>query len=134
MISHLIADIDGEIQVRSGDGERKVALIAEMFMALAGGATDAMTIRAKHTAYSVGLEEIPAWVLKEALDQWYGAKVKALAVKSDEYRWPPAPGVLAIICRSILQPYRDALDDLNTVLTVKPLDETLKLLHQRGAA
>lgn len=126
-------DIEDEIQPRDGDDKRKITLLAEMMMALAGGAIDASTVQTRQFAYSVGLRDVPAWVLREALDQWYGGRVTQVDVTPQDYKWPPSPGVLAIICRSILQPYHDAVEKLNLILTVKPLDDTLKELH-RGAA
>lgn len=133
MIEHQRSDIEGELALIDGDDERKITLLAKMLMTLAGGATDAMTVRAKQEAYSIALIDTPAWVVEQAIAQWYGGKVRALKISSSEYQWPPAPGVLAIICRSILQPYHDAIAKIDDVLTAKPLDEILKQLH-RGAA
>lgn len=134
LITQQIGDIDRELHPLDGDDEKKTAMLAEMMIALAGGATDRVAVMSKQAAYRIALDGIPAWALRDALHQWYRGSVKALKVSSAEYQWPPAPGVLAIICRSLLQPYQDAIETMNSVLEAKPLDETIKLLHQKGAA
>jgi hypothetical protein len=133
-ISRLQNDIERELTPLDGDDRLKTSMLAQMMISLAGGNTDELEARSKQAVYAAALEEIPAWAVREALRQWYRGQVKTLKIKADEYRWPPAPGVLAIICRGILQPYHDAIEKLNDVLTAKPLDETMKELHQRGAA
>lgn len=98
-----------------------ILLIAKMLMAYPGSAgfTDSVA-EARAEAYVDALDDLPPWAVHAAIRKWNRGEC---GVRN--YSFAPAPAVLREVVQELIEPYRRALDRVETALSCITLDRAM---------
>lgn len=105
----------------------RAAVIGRIMAGSPTGAADKNASRARTDNYRDATDDIPVWAIAAAVKRWNRGEVTAGEVggRSPNFEFAPAPPILRMICLGVMKPYRDALHQIDKLLTAKPLSEIL---------
>jgi hypothetical protein len=86
--------------------------ITKMLKSLAGSKKQEAESEVKAEAFSVALEDVPAWAIVAAVRGWY----RGAYGPDYDYAWPPAPAVLRAAAVSEAQKLRGRMVELRNLL------------------
>lgn len=123
-ISGRVAELQGICESDDGTENRKVrlGLIGSMLMAYptSGGSEEAG--RARAGAYLVALDDVPPWAIAEAVRRWHRGEG---GFSGSNYRFAPAPAELRFAAMHILQPAKQAISHLNSILSALTIERAM---------
>jgi hypothetical protein len=99
----------------------RLGLIANMLMAypMAGSSEEAGKARAM--AYLAALDDVPAWAIAEAIRRWHRGECGP----DRNYRFAPAPAELREVAMTVLQPGKQTIAHLESLLTALTLEQAM---------
>lgn len=100
----------------------RLGLLANMLMAypMAGGSEESGKARA--SAYLAALDDLPPWAIAEAIRKWHRGEGGS---RDSNYRFAPAPAELRFAVMQILQPAKQTIAHLESVLTAMTIDRAM---------
>ena len=98
-----------------------LALITKMLVTYPLPGASSETGKARSEAYCYVVEDIPPWVLNDAIRAWHRGECGS----EYNYRWAPAPAELRQICLDRIQSGRDTISHLEAVLAAPTLEEAM---------
>lgn len=100
----------------------RLGVVASMLMAypMAGGSEEAGKARA--AAYLAALDDVPPWALAEAIRRWHRGEGGG---NGANYRFAPAPAELRFAAMQILQPAKQTIAHLETVLNALTIERAM---------
>ena len=101
----------------------RLGLLATMLMAypMAGGGSEE-TGKARAGAYLAALDDLPPWAIAEAIRKWHRGEGGS---RDCNYRFAPAPAELRFAVMQILQPAKQTIAHLESVLNAMTLDRAM---------
>lgn len=109
-----------EASTTGGDRREQFGLISKMLLTYPVPNASAETGAARGQAYLDAVGDLPAHVIAEAIKRWNRGEAG-----DHDYRWAPAPAVLRQICRKVLAPIFEAIEDLNRLLSAVSLERAM---------
>ena len=100
----------------------RLGLLATMLMAypMAGGSEESGKARAN--AYLVALDDLPPWAIADAIRKWHRGEGGG---KDCNYRFAPAPAELRFAVMQILQPAKQTIAHLESVLSALTVERAM---------
>lgn len=100
----------------------RLGLIANMLMAYptAGGSEESGKARA--TAYLGALDDVPPWAIADAIRRWHRGEGGG---NGANYRFAPAPAELRYSVMQILQPAKQTIVHLESILTALTIERAM---------
>lgn len=99
----------------------RLGLVASMLMAypMAGGSEESG--RARAGAYLAALDDVPPWAIAEAIRRWHRGE----GGNGANYRFAPAPAELRFAAMQILQPAKQTIQHLNSILNALTIERAM---------
>jgi hypothetical protein len=117
-----LADLRGVAVTEPGAGRNeKLAAIARLLLAYPVSNASQESGVARGGAYLDALDDIPAWAIADAVRRWNRGE----AGDGLNYTFAPAPAILRKVALQALQPFLDAIRDLEGLDDIKTLDEAM---------
>jgi hypothetical protein len=118
-----IADLQAITEVDDGPENQKsrLGLVASMLMAypMSGGSEE--TGRARAMAYLAALDDVPPWAIADAVRRWHRGECGA----DHNYRFAPSPAELRGAVMGILQPAKQTISHLTSILTALTIERAM---------
>jgi hypothetical protein len=114
---------------KPNDDKAKLVLLTRMLLAYPSAGMTEKAAEARGEAYLFVLDDIPAWVVDQAIRTWLRGETGHLENMPQnvvDYRWAPPPPVLRHACLKALKPFRDVERKLVTLRDAKRLDAILR--------
>lgn len=111
-----------ESDAHTETNKSRLGLLTQMLMAypMAGGSEESG--RARAGAYLVALDDIPPWAINEAIRRWHRGEGGG---KDSNYRFAPAPAELRFASMQILQPAKQTIVHLESILTALTIERAM---------
>jgi len=122
-ISAKVAEL--RVVAESDDGaenqKSRLALVANMLMAypMAGGSEESGRARAQ--AYLIAIDDIPPWAIAETIKLWH----RGQCGPDHNYRFAPAPAELRNSAMQLLQPAKQVIAHLESLLNALTLERAM---------
>lgn len=99
----------------------RLGIVASMLMAypMSGGSEE--TGRARAMAYLAALDDLPPWAVADAVRRWHRGECGA----DHNYRFAPSPAELRGAAMDILQPARQTIAHLTSILTALTIERAM---------
>lgn len=99
----------------------RLAVVANMLMAYPMTGSSEEAGRARAQAYLVAIDDVPPWVIAEAVKRWH----RGQCGPDHNYRFAPAPAELREVAMDILQPAKQMISHLRAVLDALTLERAM---------
>lgn len=100
----------------------RLGLVANMLMAYpTSGGGNEESGRARAQAYLVALDDVPPWAIAETIKLWH----RGQCGPDHNYRFAPAPAELRNAAMSLLQPAKQVISHLESLLTAMTLERAM---------
>ena len=123
-ISAKISELEDICQADDSTENRKsrLGLVANMLMAypMSGGSEESGKARAG--AYLAALDDVPPWAIADAVRRWHRGEGGG---KDANYRFAPAPAELRFAAMQILQPAKQTIAHLSSVLNAMTIERAM---------
>lgn len=96
-------------------------LITKLLKALPGQRLDELGAEATGEAYQQALDDVPPWAVEQAIRGWYRGESTALDRNPHDFRFRPAPGILARLARHATGVIRARILELAQLANAVPL-------------
>lgn len=116
----LLAEIKVQMLAPEDSRRSQFGLISKMLLTYPVANASAETGAARGAAYLDALDDVPPVMLAQAIRRWNRGEAG-----DHDYRWAPAPAVLRGICLKVMEPLREAEDDLQKLLSAISLDRAM---------
>lgn len=105
----------------SENQKSRLGLVANMLMAypMSGGSEEAG--RARAGAYLSAIDDIPPWAIAEAVRRWHRGEGPV----SSNFRFAPAPAELRFAAMQVLQPAKQTIAHLTSILNALTIEEAV---------
>jgi hypothetical protein len=99
----------------------RLGLVANMLMAypMAGGSEE--TGRARSQAYLIALDDVPPWAIADTIKLWH----RGQCGPDHNYRFAPAPAELRGAAMNLLQPVKQVIAHLESLLNAMTLERAM---------
>lgn len=122
-ISAKIAELEAIAQSDDSTENKKsrLGLVASMLMAypMAGGSEESG--RARAGAYLAALDDIPPWAIAEAIRRWHRGE----GSNGGNHRFAPAPAELRFAAMQVLQPAKQTIAHLSSILNALTIERAM---------
>jgi len=107
-------------ELGGGDNKARLAIVAQMLLAYPMPNASERTGKARAEAYLDALGDIPPFAIVEAVKLWNRGEAG-----DHDYTWAPAPAVLRKVCQKIIEPLRQAVEELEALVGALTLEEAM---------
>ena len=99
----------------------RLGIVANMLMAypMAGGSEE--TGRARSQAYLIALDDVPPWAIADTIKLWH----RGQCGPDHNYRFAPAPAELRGASMNLLQPVKQVISHLESLLNAMTLERAM---------
>lgn len=99
----------------------RLGIVANMLMAypMSGGSEE--TGRARAMAYLAALDDVPPWAVADAVRRWHRGECGS----DHNYRFAPSPAELRHAVMDILQPAKQTIAHLSSILTALTIERAM---------
>lgn len=102
--------------------EATLGLISKMLLAYPMAGSSAEAGMARGEAYLAALDDVPPWAIAEAIRKWHRGEGGG---RDSNYRFAPAPAELRFSVMQILQPAKQALVHLESLLNALTIERAM---------
>ncbi len=99
----------------------RLGLVANMLMAypMAGGSEESGRARAQ--AYLAAIDDIPPWAIADAIRRWHRGE----GLSGSNFRFAPAPAELRLAAMHVLQPAKQTIAHLSSLLNALTIEQAM---------
>lgn len=99
----------------------RLGIIGKMLLAYPMAGSSEAAGKARGEAYLAALDDVPPWAIDAAVRRWHRGECG-----EQNYNFAPAPAILRAIAKPLLEPYREAVEHIEAVLTAGTLDDAME--------